>query len=158
MVIKMTRKTSQTLILRDTKWKVEILDGLINKGYFLSRGEAYRFGASITLLSYGHLKHNEVKALCQQMLGAMFRNTIEVLNDKNINEFITKLNYIHDRFKILHKIADLNPIIHEIGILKIDDEILKIIENLKAPRKEDLNTILVNIKENLLKITEEYSI
>jgi|GEM_PF-3088054 hypothetical protein len=154
----MARKISQTLILRDTKWKVEILDELINKGYFLSRGEAYRFGVSIVLLLYGHLEHNEVKALCQQMLGDLLRKTIEVLNDKNINEFITKLNYIHNRFKILYKIADLNPIIHEIEILKIDDEILKIIENLKASPEEELNTILFNIREKLLKITEKYNI
>ncbi len=154
----MNRKISQTLILRDTKWKVKILDELINKGYFLSRGEAYRIGVSVILLSYGYLKRYEVKALCQQMLSNMLKNIIETLDNKNVDELIMKLNSIRNRIKIIHKIADLNPTIHEIEILKIDDEILKIIEDLKTFQKEEFNTMLTNIKEKLLKIVEKHNL
>lgn len=155
----MSRKISQTLILRDNKWKVEVLDELINKGYFLSRGEAYRLGVSIILLSYGYLKHNEVRALCQQILGNMLKDIIETLDNKNINEIIIKLNSIHNRIKIMYKIADLNPIIHEIEILKISSEILKITEDLKALQKlEEFNTMLTSIREKLLEIVKKYNL
>lgn len=155
----MVRKTSQTLILRDAKWKVEILDGLINKGYFLSRGEAYRIGTSIVLLSYGYLKHEDAKALCQQILSDMLKSAFETLDNKDASKLIMKLNRIHDRIRILSKIADLNPIIHEMEIPKLGDEILRIAESLEALREErKFNAMLVNIKEKLLRIAEKYNL
>lgn len=155
----MIRKTSQTLILRDAKWKVGILDDLIDKGYFLSRGEAYRIGASIVLLSYKYLKRDEVKTLCQQILSDIFRSAIETLDDKDTDRLITKLHCIYDRAKILSKIADLNPTIYEMEISKLSDEILEIIEGLKSFQEgKKLNVTLTNIKEKLLKIAEKYNL